>query len=205
AEYTEFTRPVDDWLDRELIPGWSGRVAGRPFSVNGLGLRDRKDLTRAKPPGVCRIAVVGSSVVMGWGVDDDQPFPRLLEAKLRAARGENSGRVEVLNFGTGNSYAIHRRVLLERKVFAFDPDAIFYIAHQDELLTPVRHLAALIARGNTLRYDYLQDIADEAGITRRMKQGEVEARLETYAPKIVHGVYADIVADCRRRGVLAVW
>ena len=44
------------------------------------------------------------------------------------------------------SYVIHRRTLIERKVFAFEPDAIYYIAHQDELLGPVPHLANLVAR-----------------------------------------------------------
>src|SRR5213082_926116 len=107
-------------------------------------MRDRADRAREKPPGTCRVAVVGSSVVMGYGVGDDEPFPRLLEDRLNARR-DGGPRYEFLNFGTGRSYAIQRHVLIDRKVFAFEPDAIYYVAHQDEFLGTVRHLTKLVA------------------------------------------------------------
>jgi len=200
--YADMSRPTNDFLERELIPGWSGEIGGRHLTVNGLGLRDRKNLTREKPDGVCRIVVVGSSVVMGWGVGDQETFTRLLEADLAGERPK--ANVEVLNFGTGKSYAIHRRYLIERKVLDFNPDAIFYVAHQDEFLGPVRHLALLLANRHELPA-YLQEVAREAGVTPKMAQGEMEVRLERFAPKIVQGVYADIVATCRKRGILPVW
>ena len=204
THYPEMTRPADAWLERELIPGWSGEIAGGHITVNRLGMRDRPDRTREKPPGACRIAVVGSSIVMGYGVNDDQVFTRLLEDRLNA--GRPAGRpVEVLNFGEGLSHAIHRHVQIDRKVFAFAPDAIYYVAHQDELSGSVQHLARLVANGQDLLYPGLRDVVREAGITPDMTQQFIQARLQAFGRQIVLAVYRDLVAECRRRGVLAVW
>src|SRR5262249_45148408 len=107
--YTDMTRPTDDFLERQLIPGWSGELVGHRLTINSLGMRDREGITREKPAAVCRLAFVGSSVVMGYGVGDEDPFPRRLEASLNADRaGPGGRRIEVLNFGTGKSAAIHR-------------------------------------------------------------------------------------------------
>jgi hypothetical protein len=229
--YTDMTRPADDFLERELIPGWSGEVVGKRLTINSLGMRDREGITREKPAGVCRLAFIGSSIVMGYGVNDEKPFPRQLEALLNAfpltpnpspQRGEGGkmaplsplgrgvggeGRtphIEVLNFGTGKSNGIHRLTLLQRKVLAFDPDAIYYVAHQDELEGAVHHLAMLIERHNKLPA-YLQEIAQQAGVSpgTPLEQGEI--RLQRLAPQIVRAVYADIVQQCRQRGTLPVW
>src|SRR5262249_23641406 len=170
-----------------------------------FGMRDRPDLSQQKPPGTCRIAMVGSSVVMGYGVADDEPFPRLLEDRLNARRPRGGPRYEVLNFGTGKSFAIQRHVLVNRKVLGFEPDAIYCVAHQDELLGPVKHLAKLVAKGSKLRSPCLDEIVRKAGIKPDESWGMTEALLQPFARDIVRGVYRDLVAECRRRGILAVW
>jgi hypothetical protein len=205
AHYTAMTRPTDDLLERELIPGWSGELAGSRLTLNRLGMRDRDEISQRKPADTCRIALVGSSVVMGYGVTDDQVFKCLLEDRLNAAAPVGGPRYELLNFGTGMSYAIHRRVLIDRKVFAFEPDALYYLAHQDELLGPPRHLAKLVARGHPLPYPSLTDVVRKAGITPATSWGAAEARLQPLGREIVLGVYRGLVADCRKRGILPVW
>jgi hypothetical protein len=204
AEYTDFSREIGGLLGRELIPGRSGEVAGRRLTINGLGMRDRAGVAQEKPEGACRIAVMGSSVVMGWGVGDDEPFPRLLEERLNAREGA-PGRVEVLNFGTGNSTALQRRALLDHKVFAFDPDAILFVAHQDEFLAAARHLSALVAARTPLPYPYLDEVVRAEGVTPDMTPGEVQVRLQLSGKQVLRGVYRDTVAECRRRGIVPVW
>ncbi len=205
THYSTMTRPADDLLEHELIPNWAGELAGSPITTNQFGMRDRAGLTREKAAGVRRVAVVGSSVVMGYGVGDDEPFPRLVEDQLNARRAPGDPRYEFLNFGTGKSFAIHRRVLVGRKVLGFDPDVVYVVAQQDEYLGPVAHLAKLLAGGIDLPYPCLVDVSRKAGITPGTPWGEVQARLQPLAPEIVLGVYRDLVAECRQRGVLAVW
>jgi hypothetical protein len=205
VHFTDLTHPSDDFLELELIPNWSGTLAGSPISINRFGMRDRPDLTQQKPAGVRRIAVVGSSVVMGYGVADDQTFPLLFEDGLNARRKPDEPRYEVLNFGVGKSFAIHRRALLDRKVFSFDPDIILIVAHQDEYLGPVQHLAKLMANGNPLPYPELREVVGKVGVTSSTPWGEAQARFQPHAREIVLAVYRDLVAECRRRGIPAIW
>jgi hypothetical protein len=204
-QYTDMTRPADDLLERELIPGWKGELDGSLLTINRLGMRDREDVNPRKPAGTCRIALIGSSVVMGYGVADDEVFKCLLEERLNAAAPADGPRYELLNFGTGKSWVIQRRVLIDRKVFSFEPDAIYYFAHQDELNGPTQHLAKLVARRNALPYPCLQEIVRQAGITAETSWGAAEMRLKPFGREIVRGLYDDLARDCRKRAVLPVW
>ena len=202
AIYAELCRPADALIGHELIPGWTGDVEGYQLTLNRYGMRDRPDRTREKPPGVRRVAFVGSSVVMGWGVGDDETFARLVEDRLNA--GAPAPRYELLNFGTGKSSAIQRLAVAERRALGFAPDAVFYFAHQDEFLEPPRHLVRLLASGYDLP-PYLRDVVKVAGVTSATPPGEAEARLVPHATRIVAGVYHDLVSKCRHRRVVPVW
>jgi D-alanyl-lipoteichoic acid acyltransferase DltB (MBOAT superfamily) len=205
ALYTDLTRPADDLLERELIPGWKGKVLGNPLSINSQGMRDREGIAQHKPANTCRIALVGSSVVMGYGVADEEVFSRLLEARLNAAAPPGGPHYEVLNFGTGKSHAIHRRALIDRKVFDFEPDALYVFAHQDELFGPAQHLARLFVNKSALPYPCLQEVLRKANLPPDTAPGAVEARLLTFGPEIVEGIYRGLVEDCRKRGIVPVW
>ncbi len=201
--YEEMSRPSDDLLQRELIPNFKGVVDGSTVSINRFGMRDRLDRTQKKPEGGCRLALVGSSVVMGHSVNDDQTFPRLLEADLNQPAGGN--KIEVLNFGTGRSYAIQRHVLMDRKVFSFEPDAIYWFAHQDEYFGSVSHIVGLVDKHLLPPFPGLDEIVARAGVTHQTSGALTRALLEPHAKELVACVYRDVVQECRRRGILPVW
>ncbi|HJN72872.1 MAG TPA: hypothetical protein QGF58_02960 [Myxococcota bacterium] len=69
----------------------------RRFSVNSNDWRMRglRECTDAPAEGVFRIACLGDSVTFGWGVEDHEAWPALVEQRLRD-RGVNA---EVLNVG----------------------------------------------------------------------------------------------------------
>lgn len=205
AATPEMTRTADPLLERELVPGWRGEIRGSLLTINRFGMRDRPERSQKKPARTCRVAVVGSSVVMGFGVGDAETFPHLLEDQLSAGGREGTPRIEFLNFGTGRSYVIQRRVLIDRKVFAFEPDAICYVAHQDEFMGAIKHLGSLIAGGTELPYACLRDVVRKAGIKPDTSQGMTEALLQPLARDIVLGVYRDLAAECRRRDVALLW
>jgi len=203
--YPDMSRPADALLEREPIPDWAGEVAGAHLTLNRFGMRDRSDRDERKPPGTVRIAVLGSSVVMGYGVGDTETCTRLLEDRLNAGHAGRP-RYEVLNFGAGRSTPISRRVLLDRKVFAFDPDAVYWVAHQDELLTPTRHLARILAGGSDLKdYPCLGETVRRSGITPETSPGLWDPRLQPHARELVLCLYREAVAECRRRGILPVF
>src|SRR5207244_1741022 len=93
--YIDATRAADDLLGRELIPGWSGKLGGASITINQLGMRDRAGITPKKPGNTCRIALVGSSIVMGYGVGDEEVFKCHLEDRLNAAAPAGAPQYEL--------------------------------------------------------------------------------------------------------------
>jgi len=83
---------------------------GRPWThtTNGQGLRERYELPcGASPPGADRVVVaVGDSWVFGYGLDEGETIPELLEERLSTA----DRRVEVVNAGIVGGGAFHARL-----------------------------------------------------------------------------------------------
>jgi hypothetical protein len=168
-------------------------------------MRDRTSITLNKPADTFRIAVVGSSIVMGYGVSDEEVFGRVFENRLNTERTDGAARFEVLNFGVGKQWAFHRLIRIQRKVIGFEPDALYYMAHQDELKELVSHPARILAHGLELPSQSLKDVARKAGVTGGMPQGAVQGRLQPYETEILGAIYRAIVDECRGRGIVPVW
>ena len=106
--------------------GWTNLAGYRgddrvPFEVtiNGQGLRGRRDYAQVPPPGVKRIAVFGDSCVFGEEVDDDETVPVYLQEHLKG--------VEVLNFGV-HGYGLGQMALrLEEEGLGLHPDHVVVV------------------------------------------------------------------------------
>ena len=202
--FMELTRPREDLLNVELIPGWKGILAGSPLTINNYGMRNRP-ISKRKPPNTYRIAMMGSSITMGYGVKDDETYARLLEEKFNAAMSKEGPRVEVLNFAIGQYYALHQAGALRTKIFDFEPDAIYFVAHQGEFYGPPRHVAEYWFRGHHLLYPCIDKLMQQSGITRQTPQGVVENMLQQKTVELTTCIYSGICDDCRQKGILPVW
>ena len=80
---------MDEVLKAQIKRVRSFRVNTNDWRARGLRPIDRK------APGVFRIAAIGDSVTFGWGVEDEEAWPVLVEQRLR----ERGVDAEVLNFG----------------------------------------------------------------------------------------------------------
>ena len=200
--FAKVSRRADVYQEVELIPGVNTELSGSQTSINLFGMRDR-NLTLHKPPGTIRVACVGSSVVMGYGVHDHEVFTRLLEKRLNAEVPNGTNRYEVLNFGVGRQWASHRLVRIQRQVLGFDPDAVYYFAHQDEYQFFAAHLGGLVADGLTLPTPHLTTTIEELGVTQDMAPGEISSRLQRNEDELLGAVYRSIVNECQ--DIVAVW
>ena len=90
-------------------PGRAARLQGVDMAINSHGLRDHEH-DDAPPPGVTRIVVLGDSITLGWGVEMEATYPKVLERELNAG---GRGRYEVINGGVGN-YTVTRMIGLYR-------------------------------------------------------------------------------------------
>ena len=117
----------DDFLQFELKPLLSRNLFGQPFLTNAFGMHD-DPISLEKPNGTMRIAVLGSSMDMGWGVRYQETYINKLEQWLdRHAACELISpprQFEVLNFAVAAYSPMQRLEVLRRKVMAFDPDLV---------------------------------------------------------------------------------
>ena len=115
--------PGPTFLTDLVKPNARGLVAGALFETNSAGFRGR-EYSRAKPPGVFRIVVIGDSWTMGWGVTLEESYAGRLERALPSQRSDQA--YEVLNMGVSgfNAYSALRR--FESLALEFDPDLLVY-------------------------------------------------------------------------------
>ncbi len=110
----------------------------RHVHENRDGFRDA-DFVREKRPGVVRVACVGDSFTMGWGVDESaDAFPQLVGAALERA---SPGRFEVRNYGVPGFTTGHEQELVEKLVAEGGIDRVilgYCLNDPDDLLSPDR-------------------------------------------------------------------
>ncbi|OAI54302.1 hypothetical protein AYO47_03120 [Planctomyces sp. SCGC AG-212-M04] len=200
VDFSDMIRRRDDALELELIPGWKGSWNAKPISINRWGMRDR-DRTLAAEPGVRRIAVVGSSLVMGFGVGDDETFVHLLEQKLNEGKSTGDERYEVLNFGVGRYGPTHRRVQIDHKVLAFRPDLVLYFAHQDEMYTAAPRVAELAYFHANLEDEELQRFIDSLQIPPDASEATYQIEVGKHHAEIVALTYRRIRKSLDAAGI----
>jgi len=202
------TRDLErDFLQFELKPDLDEVYFGHRFTTNAQGMRDR-EYPVDKPDGVFRIALLGSSIDMGWGVATPDTYENVLEAWLNAeaARRHLSRRFEVLNFAMAAYGPAQRYEAFRRKALAFGPDLVLSASTMIDPRFLEIHLGGLIKNRVDLKYDFLREAAVEAGIDPDRERAAASDR--GFKARVKHGywVFADAVlaalaGDCRSRDI----
>ena len=112
-----------------VFPGNVDQTRTFPYRTNAHGLRDHD--RAAKAPDTKRVLVVGDSYTWGYAVAEDEAYPQVAE-RLLAERGRAD--IEVLNGGVPDYNSRQERVLLERLMPIYQPDAVFlaYVVNDAE-------------------------------------------------------------------------
>ena len=213
GQVKEVTREQkDDFLQFDLKPGFDAVFFGQRYTTNSQGLRDREyDLE--KPEGVRRIALLGSSIDMGWGVATPDTYENRLEDWLNAeaSRRGLKRRFEVLNFAVAAYGPVQRYDVFHRKALAYRPDLVLFSSTMlDPRLVEI-HLGGLIKNGVDLKYDFFRRAAIEAGIDVERerasgwadldRRGGFKARVKRNYWTFADAVLGTLAADCRSLGL----
>lgn len=182
------------------------------FTVNSWGMRDQP-YTLEKAPGVCRVAFLGSSHVLGSGVADSEPFEALLEEELNAASrtaGEQSEQVrceryEVLNFAGAGRNPIQFLYRLEHQVLRFDPDIVIIVGHHQDKEILDKYLPRLIQSEVEIPYEFLRRILRRERLDAGSDAAVIKRRLKPYAGEILEATYREFVAVTRAHGLEPYW
>jgi hypothetical protein len=202
-----------DLLQFELEPNLRKVVLGRPFSTNHLGMRDR-EYDEAKPPGVLRIALLGASMDMGWGVGDAETYENRLEDWLNAhaRRRGLARRFEVMNWSMAAYSPLHRLETFRRKTVHFEPDLILFSATLlDPRLLEIHLCGLLQDRIDPGPYDLVPRTLATAGLVEgelsRNSEGglvdrdAVKLKLRPHLWRGIDEIVGRLATECRSHGV----
>jgi lysophospholipase L1-like esterase len=89
------------------------------YRLNGLGLREERELPPEAAPGTCRILALGDAYTFGYAVEAARAYPRLLERRLARVRP-----VEVVNAGFPNLDVEQQERRLRRLLPRLKPDVV---------------------------------------------------------------------------------
>jgi len=195
-----------DLLRYRLVPDVETTFKQARLSTNRWGMRDR-DYEQAKPAHTYRIALLGASDEMGWGVNDGEVIDEVAEQRLNEELPGKGGydRYEILNFAV-SGYALPQNVIItEDRVLDFEPDVLLYMAHANYAERLLDTLTRTLVEGADLRYEFLRDLRRRAGVEAGMDAKEAERRFHPFVDEIIAWGYRRIVEDCRARGVTPVW
>jgi hypothetical protein len=111
----------DAWTGFRLRPDVGGPVEW--VQTNDLGMHAPRSFALARPSGVLRVAVLGSSVVYGPGQYFHQTIPYSIERGL----ADSGYRAEVLNFGTHSFNIVNISAMMQAYVHQFDPNVVVVV------------------------------------------------------------------------------
>jgi hypothetical protein len=116
--------------------------------TNAHGMRADRNIPYGKPPGTCRIVLLGDSLLVGYEVDLEDSFAYLLENKLRA----QGYRCEVVNLAVSGFGTAEMLVTLQAEGLKYQPDLVVFSSHTTDLDDNVRaSLYRLDGQGHLVR------------------------------------------------------
>lgn len=184
-----------------LRPGADFDYKGAPLGINDLGLRDRPTALE-KAPGVRRVALVGASILMGSGVPVAETFENRIEDAVAVGVLGDRGPVELLNFGVAGYRIDQLTDVVLTRLDAFEPDAVVLVLN-DLALNPnwSRHIAWLLQEDRDLRYDFIRDAVEAAGVDGDDESRVIAARLAGQRDRVLEGSLVAVREWCAARGL----
>jgi hypothetical protein len=130
----DFTRIV--WTGRDMPTPFLG-YAPQPGPLSGGHInrqqfRYHRDLERPKPPGTCRIFLIGGSTAFGSGASSNETtVAGYLERYLNEDR-QYRCRFEVVTAAAAGWASAHERILVENRLLELEPDVVVALSgHND--------------------------------------------------------------------------
>ncbi len=156
-----FSKSKNEIILHELRPNSEAYYHGVNIKVNSQGMRDR-EYSVDKPEGVFRIAVLGDSLVFGFGVELNNTYTKLLEAELNKL---GVGDIEVLNFGMPGFGTKEEAEYWRVKAKMYDPDLVILgYCLNDEIPKPGRmapiHSSYFSITEKFYVFDFIKDHID---------------------------------------------
>lgn len=201
--YAQPTRDVPGVHFGELIPNHTFEHHGWRFATNRWGMRDR-DYEQARPPGTLRLALLGSSHVMGYGLPEPEMFEPAIERRLNSEHRDH-GRFEVLNFSIGGLSPIGQLWRLQDRVVQFQPDIIILVGHLNDFEWTNRDVARIVRKRLPLPSGFPMHVLTETRVESGTPEPFAIERLRRAEETILLFCYREIARLSRASDALPVY
>jgi hypothetical protein len=189
----------------ELVPSQRTVINGKTIGTNSFGLRDR-EYPLEKPPGTLRIALIGSSGEMGWGVEDGETYEAITEERLNRELSPQTGlRYEILNFSVNGYAAIEQPTVLRERVARFRPDVVVYGAHSGDRFFVMTRLGKAFQQHITPPEEFLVQLAADVGLDARATDPQVLRKLTPRTTELLEFGYRRMLEEAKQMGARPVW
>jgi hypothetical protein len=142
-EQIEYHQPGAGYTLME--PGSHYVWQGISVDINAYGLRG-PETTYEKPPNTFRILNLGDSIVMGWGIREEETYGRQLERLLNEQTAEGL-RYEVINAGVPGWNPENELAYLRAEGLKYEPDLVL---HAFTVVNDIHGRGAQVNRDNHL-------------------------------------------------------
>jgi hypothetical protein len=199
---TEISRASEGFPLRELVPGRRIEHRGVVVETNAFGMRD-DPCAQTPPAGTLRLALVGASNDMGWGVPHEACYEARLEQALRERLAPDGGaRCEVLNLSLPGYTILEHLWAVEERVPAFEPRLVLVSVTLPDLRTQaVERLASRVLAGRDLHYGFVREIVAKSGAARGDSLIEACRKLRPYGPALYRGAFEGLARAASERGL----
>lgn len=168
-------------------------------ATNSFGLIGRECSLR-KPANTRRVALLGSSLSMGLGIDPSRTFGSMLEDRLNATHPAGpSQRFEILNFSVAGyqlpqmlDTAVEDAPRFEPDVYMLDLNEVGSFRNWDE------HLVWLIQLGIDPKYEFLRQVVRESGASSKDDSLTLFGKLAPFRVPVVREMLAEMKANAER-------
>ena len=186
-------------------PNSEAFLMGADMKSNPLGMRNQ-EITTNKPPGTCRVIVLGDSTTVGWGVHFEKTYPYLLQQSFNA--NPPSGRwqkYEVINTGIGNYNTAMEVASLKDRWLKLDPDMVligWYINDAEPTPRPREPWLALHSYGYVWLTSQFGNLVRNVGANKNYKDyyDSLYDPNQPGWPKC-QAAFADLARVCRERNI----
>ncbi len=169
------------------------------FRTNSHGFRT-PEIALEKPPRTYRILVFGSSNTMGYGVNDEEMYTRLLEAWLNLCNGPTR-RIEVVNLAVSGDSPSRRLLRLQEEAGRFDPDWVLCDASPFDSWVEEAHIHATLQRSLPIPFAFVKDAIERTGVSANDSVEAFRAKFRGESERMYSDVYAGWSAEARRLNV----
>jgi hypothetical protein len=198
-------RVVSDFRLAEPLPSVHIHAYDTEFQTNRWGFRDR-DYDQIKAPSIVRMALLGASNDMGWGVRQNEVFETIMEKRLNREFGASApaAQFEILNFAFRSYSPLSQISVLQKKVATFTPDIVLFVAHSNDYDWVMWDLQRCLRAGIAIP-DVLRKTLSDARVTGSTHYTFALSRLELYKATLLSWTYKRLVVESRALGALPVF